>query len=222
MKTSRFIGAALLLAATATAASDERSRLATLIKDRPEAALLEKRCIRADCAGLVAVGFSSATTVLTRPDFLSAAQAEFVRAFPELVAGGVTVTTTAPGEYHYINEEHHRTDVVELYRQSTDVGTFDIVLLASGRRFFGSYDAIIHIRLLDAATAGTAYTAQIHAYPRSFATRFLARRFGTIERYFAQSSTDIAWLAGQIIAGLSQPVVAESAPVPLRLPCAAE
>jgi hypothetical protein len=79
-----------------------------------------------------------------------------------------------------------------------------MILKASGKRFFGNYDVIIHVQFQDASDEGVIYTAQVYAYPHNGPMRFFARRLGTVERYFRKNTSNIELLACSIGQGLAE------------------
>jgi hypothetical protein len=179
---------------------------ADLVPDASARELLEKKCIRAATSGMVPVSYDSATRILAQEDLLNIVQAEYARSISKEGTVKFPIIETAPGKFYYINEKNQRTDIIELYRSQSEDGAFDIILQASGKRFFGLYDVIIHVRILDASAAGVAYTAKVHAYPHNGSMRFLARRLGTIERYFRKNTSNIEGLACNIGQGLAENV----------------
>ena len=90
----------------------------------------------------------------------------------------------------------------ELYCRQISDATFDLVYCATGKRYFGKYEVLIHIRAIDAGPAGTIYIASVHAYPHNGPMRFFARRFGTIERYFQRKTQIIARVSTRICIGM--------------------
>ncbi|MBT8042707.1 MAG: hypothetical protein KJN98_06020, partial [Pontiella sp.] len=175
---------------------------AEFVQEADAKALLAKKCIRAETSGLIAIGFDAATRALGRNDLLKAVRNEYTRSISKSGKVDIDVVETAPGRYHYFNDRNKRVDIIELYRKQTDETSFDIVMQASGKRFFGRYDVIIHVRVIDALDAGVVYTARIHAYPHNGPIRFLARRTGAIERYFRKNTRTIDWVARTICEGL--------------------
>jgi hypothetical protein len=173
-----------------------------LLDDTETRALLEKKCVRTKTAGGVDVGFEQAVDMLSRPDSVQRVQEEYARSVSEDGKAAFPIVEDKPGAYHYVNAEGRRTDVVERYRGTSGEDRFDVVLQASGKRFFGRYDVVVHVRVVDAAESGSAYVAQIHAYPHNFFARFLARNLGLVERYFGRNTARIEQIAQKICAGL--------------------
>ena len=115
------------------------------------------------------------------------------------------IVETGNGAYYYLNEKNQRTDISELCRKRTSNVTFDLAYLAEGKRYFGKYETLIHIHVVDAGAAGTIYTTSIHAYPRNPLVRFFARRKGKAERYFRSKALLIARVSTRICLGLDAP-----------------
>jgi hypothetical protein len=175
---------------------------ADLLSESPSGKLLDKKCISTETSGLVPVQFESASGVLMQPNLVQLIQQEYAQSVSSSQKVLYPITATAPGQFHYFNRKGQRTEVIELYRKQTDEGTFDYIVQASGKRFFGRYDVIIHLQVVDAAEAGVAYTAEIHAYPHNGALRFFARKLGTVERYFKKNTGTITSVAKKVGEGL--------------------
>ena len=197
----QFIAVTLALATGSALALDT----ATLLKGRPEAALLEKNCIRADVGGVLPVRFETAAKWLGRPDLIEQVQREYRETVSKDGTIDFPIVGTGNGNYHYVNEKNQRTDISELCRKRTSATTFDLAYLAEGKRYFGKYETLIHIHVVDAGAAGTIYTASIYAYPHNPLVRFFARRKGRVEKYFHRKTLFIARIATQICLELDDP-----------------
>jgi hypothetical protein len=171
---------------------------AALLDDPAMAALLSKKCICTEAYGVLPVRFDTAIGLLRRPDLIRRIQTEC----------GFPITETGGRAYYYLNEKNQRTDIRELCRRQTSASTFDLVYYAAGKRFFGKYEVLIHIRAIDAGAAGTLYTATIHAYPHNPPLRFFARSFGTVDRYFQRETRIIARVATRLCEGMCEPASA--------------
>jgi hypothetical protein len=202
MKKLIFHRAVFILAAACSGAPALET--ADFLADSPAKELLEKECIRAATSGMVPIPFDSAARILDQQDLLEIVQAEYARSISEEGSVKFPIIETAPGHFHYINQKGQRTDIVELYRSQSEDSAFDIILQASGKRFFGHYDVIIHVQVQDASADGVVYTAQVHAYPHNGPMRFFARRMGSVERYFRKNTSNIEWLACSIGQGLAE------------------
>jgi hypothetical protein len=175
---------------------------AALLGDSAAGELLSKKCIRAETAGIVPVRFDDAASVLKQPGLVQAVQKEYARSVARDGKVQFPIIKTAPGTYHYVNKKNQKTQITELVRKQTAKDTFDMVYHAEGKRFFGKYEVIIHLRAIDADAAGVVYTAQIHAYPRNGPMRFFARRLGVVERYFRKKTDVITDISTRICTGL--------------------
>lgn len=190
---------------------------ANLVNDTSALALLKEKCISTETSGVVPVRFDIACSILSKPDLYQMVQDEYASSVSKDGTVDFPIITTKPGHYYYINRENQRTDIVELYRQQTETGVFDVILMASGKRFFGTYDVLIHVQVLDAATAGVAYVADVHAFPHNGTMRFIARRFGVVERYFKKNTNEIQWLAKKLGTGLSNKFSEEQEATPFNV-----
>ncbi|MEN8254367.1 MAG: hypothetical protein ABFR33_02750 [Verrucomicrobiota bacterium] len=175
---------------------------ADLLNDAAAKALLEKKCIRTEACGVLPARFDAAVGYLNQPDLVQRIQGEYRQSVSKDGTIDFPIVGTGNGTYYYVNEKNQRTDLFELCRRQTSDSTFDLVYHATGKRFFGKYEVLIHIRAIDAGPAGTVYTASVHAYPHNGPVRFFARRFGTVERYFQRKTRLIARVSTRICAGM--------------------
>jgi len=173
---------------------------AGLLNDTSAQELLAKKCIRLGTSEVLPIQFETACQVLAQPHLLEAAQGEYSTGGEV----GIPIIETAPGHYYYISETGHRTEMVELYRKQTDACSFDYIVKASGKRFFGRYDVVVHLQVIDAATAGVVYSVRVHAYAHNGVSRFLARRLGVTNRYFKKKTQLISYVARETGLGLCE------------------
>ncbi len=191
---------------------------AELVTDEHALEVLGKKCIRLGTSEVLPIQFQTARAVLERPDLAQAAQIVFAESISENGAVDFPVIEDAPRKYHYISEKGQRTDITELYRELTDEHTFDYIVLASGKRFFGGFDVVVHLQVIDAEEAGVVYSVITHAYPRNWLTRFSATKIGVTKNYFKKKMKLISWVAREIAVNLCEAeafrrgLLAESAP----------
>lgn len=198
-RVGQLIAAALILATGSVFALDA----AALLEGYPEASLLEKNCIRTDVGGVLPVRFETVVKWLSQPDLIQQIQREYRRTVSKDGTVDFPIVGTGNGTYHYVNEKKQRTDISELCRRRTSATTFDLAYLAEGKRYFGKYETLIHIHVVDAGAAGTIYTVSIHAYPRNPLVRFFARRKGKAEEYFRRKALLIARISTKICLGMN-------------------
>jgi hypothetical protein len=177
---------------------------ADLLTDPAAKEILEKKCIRFGTTEVLTVEFDTACRILIQPQLLQAVQEEFIRSISKTGKVDFPVIETAPGTYYYINEKGKRSDITEHYRRKTNEHTFDYIVQASGKRFFGGYDVIIHLQVIDAEPAGIIYSVNTHAYPRNMLTRFSARKLGPVKNYFKKKMKLISYVAREIALGLCE------------------
>ncbi|WP_372796090.1 hypothetical protein [Pontiella sp.] len=176
---------AMLAALLSGTLSAQALETAALLPEGPSRALLEsKRPIYCETAGVVPVDFDDALRVFSHPDLMSHVQAAYAEQVLEEGEPEFSIQQTAPAEYFYVNRKGERTDLSEVVRIQTSETTFDLILYSTGKRFFGSYEALIHVRLLDCGNAGVGYAASVYAYPENAVSRFFARHLGLVTNYF--------------------------------------
>lgn len=171
----------------------------SLLGEGPARQLLQgKKAIRAETDGRVPVGFDQALAVLSQSNLLDRIQREYRELLAENETPEFIINQTSSNTYFYVNQKGERTDLVELLRQPASDGAFDIVLYSAGNRFFGYYQAVIHIRLFSNGTGGSNYQAVVYAYPENAFSRFFARHFNLVERYFAKKTGQMAGIVTAI------------------------
>jgi hypothetical protein len=194
----------LQLVALILSASSFGLGTADLLDDAEAKALLEKKCIRYGTSELLAIDFGTACKTLEQQELVKAVQEEFARSVSENGQVDFPVLDDGGGKYHYINEKGHRTDIKELYRKKTDNHSFDYIIWATGKRFFGRYDVIVHLQIVDAGTMGIAYSVSTHAYPHNWLTRFSARKVAPTKKYFNSKMRLISYVAREVGIGLCE------------------
>ncbi|QBG47645.1 hypothetical protein EGM51_09660 [Verrucomicrobia bacterium S94] len=174
---------------------------AELVNNPDAEAVLTRNCIRLGTAEILPIKFKTAVTVLNNPDLVTAVQDEFARSVSENGTVDFPVFEIGEHRYYYINEYGNRTDITELYRKQTDETTYDYIVMAGGKRKFGYYDVIIHLRITDLDDLGILYSVKVHAWPHSWFTR-TANRIGLTRSYFKNNMQFISWVARKVAIGL--------------------
>lgn len=170
----------LLAAAIPVMAANTTDLLDTPVDER----LFGKKAIQLGTSAVLPLPFDRVAKTMEKPGLLETICREYVQSKQGADLAEIPLVETSPGHYAFFNEKGQRTDITELYRKQTDAQSFDYILLTSGKRFFGHYDAIIHIRIVDVGEVGAVYTANIHAYPHNAATRFFTKRLRVARQYF--------------------------------------
>lgn len=177
--------------------------------------LLEKKCILTETSGMLPARFDTVVGYLNEPDLIQRIQADYRRSVSKDGTVDFPIIENGFGSYYYINEKDQRTDISELYRIQTSISTYDLAYHAEGRRYFGRYEVLILVRVIDAGPAGAVYTASVYAYPHNGPLRFLARRFGTVDRYFQRKTRTIAWVSQRMCGDMQSAVpISYQSPLP--------
>ena len=168
-----------------------------LVSDDLSCALMEQEFIYAETGGMVPVNFCSAVSILQEPSFLDRVQEEYERTLPLGSRPEFTVQRSATNAWFYINKKQERTDIAEVGSRITGTETFDLAYYTQGRRFFGTYQALVHIRLARCGDE-TGYTVAVYAYPENGFCRFFARHLQLVEKYFREKTGEISETAVRI------------------------
>jgi hypothetical protein len=177
-----------------------------LLEKEPARALLGKKPIEAKVSGSVDVGFERMLALYESPSMVLRIQ----QVYRDYVVGdeGVEfeVEEVAPGRYEYVNRKGEQTMVEEVYRARSNTGGFDLVLYTAGQRFFGAYEAVIHIELQRGDGEQCEYRAVVYAYPKNSLSRFLGRHLGLVEGFFKRKTVEMEALTVEVCGYMDQPV----------------
>lgn len=187
----------IFLAPALSLAAIKAPETAMLVSDDLSRALLNKKFIGAETGGSVPVSLREAVEILGRPDFLSRIQDEYEKLLPPGKHPEFKVAQTPDGTWFYVNKYGERTDIRQVAGRKTGAGSFDLAYYTQGRRFFGFYQALIHVRLTGTGSS-TDYTVAVYAYPENGVSRFFARHLQLVERYFDSKTGEISAIAVQI------------------------
>jgi hypothetical protein len=190
-----------VLAFVVSGSAIELPETSALVTDEQSLSLLDRDFIFTQTSGAVPVPVGSAIAVLQQPDFLSRVQDEYADTLPPGESPEFTINQSSPTNWYFINAKRERTDITEAARFMTRDGVFDLAYYTEGRRFFGNYRALIHIRLSGSGEA-TDYQAAVYAYPENGISRFFARHLKLVERYFHSKTGEISEIALHIAARL--------------------
>ncbi|MFL2877061.1 MAG: hypothetical protein ACJZ86_04345 [Pontiellaceae bacterium] len=161
--------------------------------------LLEKKNpIQADVKGCIAVPFDTMLELYESPSMLLRIQ----QIYRDYMVGteGVEfeVVEVKPNFYEYVNRHEELTVIEECFRLKSNTDQFDLVLYTAGYRFFGAYEAVIHVQL-ERALDASLYRAFVYAYPQNGFSRFFGRYLGLIERFFDKKTTEMEMLTVEIV-----------------------
>jgi hypothetical protein len=166
--------------------------------------VLDAHFIPCSSAGEVAVPLDDALAILKRGDLLAVLQGEYARQLPAGKSPEFVVEASASNAWRYVNRHGQRSEIVELARvPDPEARGVDVVLLVRGERFFGSFRALIHVRVFEGAGGVTRFESGVWAFPESSVPRFLARHLGLVHAYFRSKTAAVTELAVRICDGWS-------------------
>ena len=200
----------LLLTVVSTSSGLET--LSLLDEGRARLLLEKKNPIQADVKGRIAVSFDTMLGLYESPSMLLRIQ----QIYRDYVVGpeGVEfeVVEVRSNFYAYVNRNEERTIIEECCRLKPNEDQFDLVLYTEGKRFFGAYEAVIHVQL-ERGLNQSLYQATVYAYPRNGLSRFFGRYLGLIERFFKQKTAEMELLTVEIAQYMSFPAKKEKTAV---------
>jgi hypothetical protein len=165
--------------------------------------LEKKKPIRAEAAGTVPAEYGAAMLVFESPSLLTDVQAAYASLLPDGEKPEFLIQQAAPKAWFYINRKGERTDITEIARKQTSDTAFDIIYYSAGKRFFGDYQAVIHVQISKDAEQSR-YAAMVYAYPENAFSRFFARRLGLVERFFKKKTAEMSGIISTITCNLCE------------------
>lgn len=186
----------LTLAATMTTEVLSQEHPAPVLRHDRTTAILEKNTVSLVGNGTAPISFPVARSLVESDDFLSALQQAYAAMLPEGQSPEFVVTRTAPERYAYVNRAGEHTEIEEVYRE---IGT-DTVLLylfTEGSRFFGSFEALTVIRVLEVGPEAVEWEVEVFAWPHNRLSRLIAR-MGLVNRFFRNKTDELTLLAIRI------------------------
>lgn len=167
-------------------ASGAQAALPVSLAASPEVqSLLTNDCIRIEASGAAAARFADLLSVNGRDDLLEAVQREYAAMLPKGKQPEFEIQQTGPGAYFYLNCKNQESHLTELMRDLQPDGKLHVVYAVSGDRFFGPFQALVHIEIEASGDDKVAYHAEVYAWPENQLVRGAARglRFA-IESFF--------------------------------------
>ncbi|MBN2161967.1 MAG: hypothetical protein JXR25_08375 [Pontiellaceae bacterium] len=186
-----------------------------LLQNGSSKTLLEQKDpILAEAAGTVPVPFSKALVLIETPTLLNDVQNAYRGLMmDEGEEPEFTIQQNSTNTYFYVNRDGERTDITEVLRRRTAENAFDIVYYSKGERFFGDYQAVIHVQVSPSGATNSTYAASVYAYPENAVSRFFARRLGLVKRFFKKKTAEMSGIITAITCSLCDQVPEESATV---------
>ncbi len=198
----RWIIAFICILVSAAYALDTADRIGG---DAAARRVLDRNPIRVETRGAAPIAYSDAVRMFESPSLLADVQAEYARLLPPGEKPEFVITQTAPDAYHYVNKSGQETDIRELHRAEHEGPATEVVFHAKGRRFFGEFQAVIHIAASPrAAGEGIEYIARVYAYPENSVSRFFARHLRLVHLFFNSKTAEIEQLSVRISQGLAR------------------
>ena len=194
----------LLLASTLAASgvvspsslpSDQQPKtppLSDLVGDSVVAsAVLQKKCIKAQAGGTLALPFEGVVEMLGETNLFSRAQTTYADMLPDGKRPTVQVTPLSDNRYRMVNKKGQGTDIAEIYRASSAPGTIDSVYHIKAKRFFGVFEAVIHVQGEKLSEEQSAYHVNVYAYPHNRLVRGITRQLHLVQRFFDKKTSHI-------------------------------
>ncbi|OGV71901.1 MAG: hypothetical protein A3K19_07315 [Lentisphaerae bacterium RIFOXYB12_FULL_65_16] len=178
--------------------------ITVLLKDQAGAqALLASNPIHVHAAGHVDATFDRAVAMFMSKEVLDDVQAEYARQLPAGETPEFVVHQTESGQYHYVNKDKQRSEVRELYKATGPDGALDAIFLAEGTRFFGAFEALVHLNARPGAAGKVDYDLNVYARPRNSVCRWLGH-LPPVRKFFQNKTQEVADLSARICAHLSR------------------
>lgn len=163
--------------------------------------VLSQHYIPVDLAATVPVPFAVVTHLFEQDDILDLIQEEYARLLPPGDQPEFVVQQDGLNRWSYVNRNNQPSVITELFRDTARPGEAEAVFHTAGKRFFGDFEALTHVRLYEAGDASR-YVVKVYAYPASRAVRFFARHLGLVRRYFEEKTMELSSLTAEIAGGI--------------------
>jgi hypothetical protein len=173
--------------------------------------VLARNPIRVEARGSVPIAYPDAVRMFSSTSLLADVQAEYARLLPAGETPEFVISQTSPVDYHYVNRSGQETAIRELHRAEHEGPVTEVVFHARGRRFFGEFEAVIHIGAAPAED-GIRYTTRVYAYPENAFSRFFARHLRLVKLFFHNKTEEIEKLAVRISQSLGRAELAGITP----------
>jgi hypothetical protein len=180
------------------AALDEQGVRASVAHYAPALALLSNNCIRVELLGGLEVEMKAVLLTLSRDNLLEEIQRQYATLLPPGDKPEFEIKLAASNHYYYVNSSQQRSDIVEVFRKEVEQGRLRGVYYTSGRRFFGKFEAVTMIDIHTGKGDDVVYEVRVWAYPHVAVSRFFARQFGLVDRYFKSKSHALEKIAVKI------------------------
>lgn len=169
--------------------------------------VLARHPIRAAAEGTVALAYPDIVRMFGSTSLLADVQAEYARELPRGKAPEFVITQTGPREYFYVNRAGQESRIREVHRAEHEGPATEVVFYIRGRRFFGEFEAVIHIAARPQGDA-VAYAVDVYAHPHQTVARFLGRHLRLVSLYFHSKTDEIEALSIRISRALCRADVA--------------
>lgn len=170
--------------------------------DADARAVLSRPCIVVTATGHVELPYNGLARAFASENLLGNLQREYALQLPAGEEPEFVIVQTQPGHYHYVNRVGQESYLREVHRHAHEGPTTELVLHTWGQRFFGRFEAVIHVAVRPDGEGRTAYDAVVYAWPDNGVSRFLARHLGLVERYFRSKTREMEALSTRIGAAL--------------------
>jgi hypothetical protein len=174
------------------------------------AEMLTRHVIPVQASGEMALSFPVAVRVLARGNLLDDVQAAYAELLPEGEVPEFEVRHAESNHYFYVNAKQQRSDVRELLRRYDGSHEIEAVYYVTGKRFFGYFESVTHVRVTRAEDDIVAYAVDVFAYPHNGVSRFLARHLRLVERYFNDKTDAMVSMVADICRYLCRPSLAST------------
>lgn len=179
------------------------SLLDQLATDPHARSVLDAHHIPCQSTGEVSVAIGELVRLFSHSNLVDHIQSEYARQLPAGERPEFVVKPDGSNRWHYVNKSGHRSEIHELARASdARAGVVEVIYYSRGRRFFGDFRALIHVRIVGEGSGASRYTAAVWAYPESALPRFFARHLGLVESFFRDKTRELTELSVRICDGL--------------------
>lgn len=142
--------------------------------------------------GDVAVAYARVYAVLMDPKILEKVASAYRRELPSGAKTNLVVTPLDTNGHYLVDWNNERADVRDLWRGTDTNNYFQGGYVMTGKRFFGSFETVMNVRVQRTKTGQATFRADVLIYPHNGLIRFIFNNFISVESYFRNTMTGLS------------------------------
>ena len=154
--------------------------------------------------GVVAVAFERTYLVLMDTNVLERVEAAYCRELPAGAKTNLMVTPLDTNGHYTVNWKDEQADVRDVWRGTDTNSYFEGGYVITGKRFFGSFETVMAVRVERTETGQARFRADVLVYPHNGLIRFLFSNVLSVEDYFRATMIEMSAEIKRVCTSLCQ------------------